>query len=183
MDNPPPRRYHSPIIASERTQRQIDRLLHEAEEAITKEEWSTVVSRARAVLRLDPQNSDALSYLAAADRELGILAAEPLRSSGSLVVQPTAFANGRYDVKKFLGEGGKKKVYLGHDTLLDCEVAFASIKTDGLDEISRTRIQREAQAIAGLHLHIVTGFDLGQHRASPTWSPDGGTKTCVSVQT
>ena len=29
---------------------------------------------------------------------------------------PTSFANGRYQVKKFLGEGGKKKVYLAHDT-------------------------------------------------------------------
>ena len=25
---------------------------------------------------------------------------------------PTSFANGRYEVKRFLGEGGKKKVYL-----------------------------------------------------------------------
>jgi len=40
------------IMASERTQRQIDRLLDEAEEAITEEDWSTVGSRARAVLAL-----------------------------------------------------------------------------------------------------------------------------------
>jgi len=59
---------------------------------------------------------------------------------------PTSFANGRYQVKQSLGEGGKKKVYLAHDTLLDREVAFALIKTEGLDETSRTRIQREAQA-------------------------------------
>ena len=31
---------------------------------------------------------------------------------------PTSFANGRYEVKRFLGEGGKKKVYLAQDTLL-----------------------------------------------------------------
>ncbi len=46
--------------------------------------------------------------------------------------QPTSFANGRYQVKQFLGEGGKKKVYLAHDTLLDREVAFALIKAEGL---------------------------------------------------
>ena len=40
--------------------------------------------------------------------------------------------------------GGKKKVYLAQDTLLDREVAFALIKTEGLDEVSRTRITREA---------------------------------------
>jgi len=33
VDNPPPRRYYSPIMASERVQRQIDRLLDEAEQA------------------------------------------------------------------------------------------------------------------------------------------------------
>ena len=46
-------------MASERTKRQLDRLLDEAEEPITEEDWSTVASRARAVLRLDPGNSGA----------------------------------------------------------------------------------------------------------------------------
>ena len=52
-------------MASDRVQRQIDRLLDEAEEAITGQEWDTVGDRARSVLRLDPENSDALSYLVA----------------------------------------------------------------------------------------------------------------------
>ena len=83
--------------------------------------------------------------------------------------EPTAFANGRYQVTKFLGEGGKKKVYLAHDTLLDREVAFALIKTEGLDDTSRTRITREAQAMGrlGSHPHIVTVFDLGRHEGQP----------------
>jgi len=55
---------------------------------------------------------------------------------------PTSFANGRYEVKRFLVEGGKKRGYLAQDTLLDREVAFALIKTEGLDDISRTRITR-----------------------------------------
>ena len=49
-------------MASDRFQRQIDHLLDEAEEAITSQEWTTVGDRARSVLRLDPGNSDALSY-------------------------------------------------------------------------------------------------------------------------
>ena len=83
--------------------------------------------------------------------------------------QPSSFANGRYHVKRFLGEGGKKKVYLAHDTTLDREVAFALIKTDGLDETSRNRIQREAQAMGrlGSHSHIVTVFDLGEEQNQP----------------
>ena len=68
-----------------------------------------------------------------------------------------------------MGEGGKKKVYLAHDTTLDREVAFALIKTEGLDDTSRTRIQREAQAMGrlGSHQHIVTVFDLGQEAGQP----------------
>ena len=92
---------------------------------------------------------------------------------------PSSFANGRYQVKRFLGEGGKKKVYLAEDTLLDREVAFAFIKTEGLDEVSRTRITREAQAMGrlGSHPHIVTVFDLGQEADQPymvTELMDGG---------
>ncbi|MFQ6030094.1 MAG: serine/threonine-protein kinase PknK, partial [Dehalococcoidia bacterium] len=73
------------------------------------------------------------------------------------------------EVKRFLGEGGKKKVYLAHDSLLDRDVAFALIKTEGLDEVSRTRITREAQAMGrlGSHPHIVTVFDLGEHEGQP----------------
>ena len=77
--------------------------------------------------------------------------------------QPASFANGRYHVKTFLGEGGKKRVYLAHDTLLDRDVAFALIKTEGLDDEGRLRITREAQAMGrlGTHPHIVTVHDIG----------------------
>ena len=86
--------------------------------------------------------------------------APPSPSSQDL---PTSFAGGRYQFKKFLGEGGKKKVYVAHDSVLDRDVAFAIIKTEGLDETSRTRVSREAQAMGrlGTHPQIVTVFDLG----------------------
>ena len=58
-------------MASERLQRQIERLLDEADHAITSEDWLTVASRARSVLRIDPENSDALSYLAISERDIG----------------------------------------------------------------------------------------------------------------
>ena len=95
--------------------------------------------------------------------------ASVLTSTSTATPQPTSFANGRYQVKDFLGEGGKKKVYLAHDTLLDREVAFALIKTEGLDEAGRSRISREAQAMGrlGSHQHIVTVFDLGQEQDQP----------------
>ena len=42
-------------------------------------------------------------------------------------------------------------------------MAFVLTKTEGLDEISRTRISREAQAMGRLvlHPHIVTVFEPG----------------------
>jgi hypothetical protein len=83
--------------------------------------------------------------------------------------QPTSFAGGRYQVKKFLGEGGKKKVYLAHDTLLDRDVAFALIKTEKLDDNARKRINREARAMGKLgdHPNIVTVHDIGEQEGQP----------------
>ena len=52
-------------MASERTQRRIDSLLDEAEEAISQLDWQVVQSRAQAVLALDTDNPDATNYLAA----------------------------------------------------------------------------------------------------------------------
>jgi len=88
-------------MASDRIQRQIERLLDEAEEAITNEDWALVASRARAVLRLNPESSDALSYLAAAERDAETSQSQSEGTGSSAVPlhdQPTSFANGRYQV-------------------------------------------------------------------------------------
>ena len=121
---------------------------------------------------------DGIALLAAAERALGKSSTTPsvqCPSAPSAVApttindQPISFANGRYEVKRLLGEGGRKRVYLAQDTLLDREVAFALIKTEGLDEVSRARITREAQAMGrlGSHPNIVTVFDLGQEADQP----------------
>ena len=181
VDKPSGCNYYSPIMASDRIQQTIDSLLDEAVAAISRSDWAAVRDRAQNVLALDPASSDALSFMAAADRALSGSAPQagsqpapsPPTTSAPTTEQPSSFANGRYEVKRFLGEGGKKRVYLAQDTLLDREVAFALIKTEGLDEVSRTRITREAQAMGrlGSHPHIVTVFDLVKRRTSPTWSP------------
>jgi tetratricopeptide (TPR) repeat protein len=84
-------------------------------------------------------------------------------------LHPTLFASGRYEIKVFLGEGGKKKVYKAYDTLLDRDVALALIKTEGMDQESMARITREAQAMGrlGAHPNIVTVFDLGRDQDQP----------------
>ncbi|MCH7606547.1 MAG: protein kinase, partial [Chloroflexi bacterium] len=163
-------------MASDRRRLRIERLLDEAEAAVSRYDWEAVREAAQAVLAFDPDNSDALDLLSGAERATtgaaGINQAPtptPTITPATVPQQPTSFANGRYQVKRFLGEGGKKKVYLAHDTLLDREVAFALIKTEGLDDTSRARIQREAQAMGrlGSHPHIVIVFDLGQEQDQP----------------
>ena len=83
--------------------------------------------------------------------------------------EPTSFVGGRYQVKKLLGEGGMKKVYLAHDTQLNRDVAFALIKTENLDKKAKTRFTREAQAMARLSSHerIVTVHDMGEDEGQP----------------
>jgi hypothetical protein len=164
-------------MPTERLQRQIDRLLDRAEEAAEQEDWATMLSRAEAVLDLDPTNEDAAGYAAVARRSLaGSGPAETVppapiaaETASPTPAEPDSFAGGRYVVQRFLGEGGKKRVYEAHDELLDRDVAFALIKTEGLDEVGRERVVREAQAMGrmGTHPHIVSIFDFGEHEGAP----------------
>jgi hypothetical protein len=172
-------------MASERIQRRIDALLDEADEAVTREDWETVAARARAVLAFDEANVDALAYLTAARKDgvgLGERSGTPTASATTATSQPTSFAGGRYEVRRFLGEGGKKRVFLAHDTRLDRDVAFALIKTDGLDEVGRERIVREAQAMGriGAHPHIVTIFEIGEEGGSPRATPSAISRVLAS---
>jgi hypothetical protein len=163
-------------MTSERTQRQIDRLLDEAERAMAARDWTLLRQHAEDVLLLDADNGDAKNFFAAAERAMNATGSNPpspekSRQTPALEgpATPSSFASGRYMVKKVLGEGGKKKVYLAHDTLLDRDVAFALIKTEGLDDVGRDRIAREAKAMGslGAHPHIVSVFDLGEEGGQP----------------
>jgi serine/threonine protein kinase len=161
-------------MTSDRTQRRIDRLLDEAEQALDQHDWPTAVARAKDVLLLDGTSVDARNFLAAAERAMSsgvpdtATPTKPEQTAPNDAV-PSSFAAGRYAVKTFLGEGGKKKVYLAHDTLLDRDVAFALIKTEGLDEIGCDRVAREAKAMGrlGAHPHIVSVYDLGEENGQP----------------
>src|SRR3990172_2097993 len=85
------------------------------------------------------------------------------------VALPAAFAGGRYQVQRFLGEGGRKRVYLAHDERLDRDVAIAIIKTEGLDQEGLSRVRHEAQAMGRLgdHPNIVTVHDIGDDEGQP----------------
>ena len=158
-------------MQSDRIQRQIERLLDEAEEAVSDMKWDVVRDRSIGVLAFDPDNSDALAFKAAAERALTLVgrSTDEGPSTGASPSLPVFFKDGRYMVKRLLGEGADKRVYLVHDTLLDREVAFGLIKTEGLDDIGHKRILREAQAMARLgdHSNIVQLHDLGEDAGRP----------------
>ena len=65
-------------------------------------------------------------------------------------LEPASSANGRYQVKRLLGEGGMKRVYLTYGTKLDQDVTFSRIKTERLDGTVRTRIPCEVRATGRL---------------------------------
>ncbi len=91
------------------------------------------------------------------------------RAHGRDAPLPERIAEGRYEVRRLLGEGARKRVYLALDTRLDREVAVAVVKTEGLDDAGRHRITREARAMARLgdHPNIVTVFDVGEEHSQP----------------
>ena len=72
--------------------------------------------------------------------------------------------NGRYVIKKLIGEGGMANVYLGYDTILERDVAVKVLRGDlSDDEKFIRRFKREAQSASLLsHPNIVQIYDVGE---------------------
>ena len=163
-------------MPSERLQRRIDAFLDRADEAAHAFDWPVVREAARAVLGIDPENEDALGFIAMAESAASGQPAASAAATDSPATDPTggkaahpdSFAGGRYRVQRALGEGARKRVYLAHDELLDRDVALALIKTEGLDDVGRERVVREAQAMGrlGTHPHLVAVLDFGQEASN-----------------
>jgi predicted ATPase len=160
-------------MPSERIQRRIDQLLGRAEAACDAGAWTLAAELCRQVVTLDGENVDALPLLALAERGLsGAVDSVPPASMPAPPAPPplpASFASGRYEVLGLLGEGGKKVVYRAHDSQLDRDVAFALIKTDGLNNDERERVTREARTLGRLssHPNIVTVFEIGDEAGQP----------------
>lgn len=74
-----------------------------------------------------------------------------------------SFSEGRYQVERKIGEGGKGTVFLAHDTALDRHVAIKVIRGEDLGRDSLHRIQREMQTMARLtHPNVVAIHDVGR---------------------
>jgi tetratricopeptide (TPR) repeat protein len=76
---------------------------------------------------------------------------------------------GRYHVRKRLGRGATKEVYLAYDERLDREVALAIVVGAGSSATARARVAREAQVTGRLgdHPHVITVYDTGEHDGLP----------------
>jgi class 3 adenylate cyclase len=82
---------------------------------------------------------------------------------------PSAVGSGRYRVERFLGRGGRKRVYLARDTAENRDVAVAVFETEGVEETVLARARREATAMGklGEHPHIVSVYDNGEEDGRP----------------
>jgi eukaryotic-like serine/threonine-protein kinase len=78
--------------------------------------------------------------------------------------EPGELIGGRYELGRQLGAGGMARVYLGHDRLLDREVAVKVLAEPyASDPNFVERFRREASAAAGLnHPNIVAVYDRGE---------------------
>src|SRR5262245_39832479 len=81
---------------------------------------------------------------------------------------PTEIA-GRYQVRRFLGQGGRKRVYLSTDTASGDDVALALYDTEGVGAAIQARARREAEAMRKLgdHRHVVPVLDTGEDDGNP----------------
>src|SRR5215207_1582841 len=101
--------------------------------------------------------------LTAENATVEVRPADPLRSD-----LPSEIA-GRYRVKRFLGQAGRKRVYLTGDKTAGTEVAVALFDTAGVGAAIEARARREADAMSrlGEHPHVVTVLDTGEDDGNP----------------
>ena len=81
-----------------------------------------------------------------------------------MTFEPGDLIGGRYELGRQLGAGGMARVYLGHDRLLDRQVAVKVLAEPyASDPQFVERFRREASAAAGLnHPNIVAVYDRGE---------------------
>jgi eukaryotic-like serine/threonine-protein kinase len=98
---------------------------------------------------------------------------------------PDPLADDRYEAQRFLGQGGRKRVYLARDSEGERDVALAIFDTEGVEETVLARSRREAQAMRrlGEHPHVVTVYDAGEEQGRPyivsSYMPGGDVETLL----
>jgi serine/threonine-protein kinase len=77
---------------------------------------------------------------------------------------------GRFSVLRRLGEGGMGVVLVGRDDTLERDVALKLVRPERADAAARTRLLREAQAMARVaHPNVVAIYEAGLHADSSVY--------------
>jgi class 3 adenylate cyclase len=101
---------------------------------------------------------------------------------------PAEIAAGRYRIRRFLGQGGRKRVYLAQDAATEREVAVALFDTEGVAAAIQARARREAEAMRKLgdHPHVVTVRDTGEEGGDPfivsEYMPGGDVESLLAAE-
>src|SRR3954464_8323680 len=101
---------------------------------------------------------------------------------------PETVDGGRYRLLEFLGQGGRKRVYLAEDTGSEGQVAVALFDTEGVAAAVQARARREAEAMRKLgdHPHVVSVLDSGEAEGSPfivsEYMPGGEVESLLAAE-
>jgi hypothetical protein len=82
---------------------------------------------------------------------------------------PETVENGRFRLTRYLGQGGRKRVFAAHDEEEDRDVAVAVFDVEGVVEAALARARREALAMEklGEHPHVVRILRTGEEAGRP----------------
>ena len=89
-------------MASDRVQRRVERLLDQAEEAADEFNWQRVCELTQNILAFDPANTDALGFLAAAERALSGSIPQPVSQTQTSAPTSTSTAKPDYPTESEL---------------------------------------------------------------------------------
>ncbi len=136
------------------------------------------------------ENREGARFCDSCGAELAQRVAEPARKPAEVLPSdvPAEIADGRYRVRSFLGQGGRKRVYLADDTASGREVAVALFDTENVAAAVQARAKREAQAMRKLgdHPHVVSVLDTGEEDGNPfivsEYMPGGDVESLLAAQ-
>src|SRR3954451_8984911 len=115
------------------------------------------------------ENREEARFCDSCGADLSAEPAAPEPREETLPAEVPAEIAGRYRVRRFLGQGGRKRVYLSDDTSTGTEVAVALFDTEGVGASIQARARREAEAMRKLgdHPQVVTVLDTGEQDGNP----------------
>src|SRR4051794_40443342 len=115
------------------------------------------------------ENREEARFCDSCGADLSAEPAAPEPREETLPADVPAEIAGRYRVRRFLGQGGRKRVYLSDDTSTGTEVAVALFDTEGVGASIQARARREAEAMRKLgdHPQVVTVLDTGEQDGNP----------------